>query len=247
MLSIPTHCPCCESLLERVTDQLFCRNASCEAQNSKRVASFTNKAKIKGFGDKTLEKLGVTSIPDLYEVTLSNLVEVMGLKMGEKLFTELETSKTMTLATFLSALSIPLIGRSASDKLVTVISSIEDINQESCKEAGLGEKATASLVNWIISEYPNYSEIPFSFTVEKPSTSIKLDANITVCCTGKIEGHTRNSLAELLNSLGVKVGSSVTGSTAYLICEELKGSSKEKKAEALGIEIISLTNFLNRK
>ena len=240
-------CPSCSSLLVRIKDQLFCRNTDCEAQNSKRVFNFTKKAKIKGFGEKTLEKLEIVSIPDLYSLGEDDLVSVMGEKMGVKLLAELEASRTMPLATFLSALSIPLIGRSAADKLVNVISSVEDINLETCKEAGLGGKATTSLVNWIKSEYPNYSSVLLDLSVEeKTENSVILDANITVCCTGKIKGHTRNSLSELMASLGVKVGSSVTGNTQYLICEEYKGSSKEKKAESLEIEIISLTEFLNR-
>ena len=239
-------CPSCSSLLVRIKDQLFCRNTDCEAQNSKRVFNFTKKAKIKGFGEKTLEKLEIVSIPDLYSLGEDDLVSVMGEKMGVKLLAELEASRTMPLATFLSALSIPLIGRSAADKLVNVISSVEDINLETCKEAGLGGKATTSLVNWIKSEYPNYSEVLLNLSSEKTNKNKPLDKGITVCCTGKIEGHTRNSLSELMGSLGVKVGSSVTGNTQYLICEEYKGSSKEKKAESLEIEIISLTEFLNR-
>ena len=251
-IEIIKKCPCCDSLLDRVKDQLFCRNTNCEAQNSKRVQNFTKKAKIKGFGEKTLEKLEVNSIPELYDCGIGYLEEVMGDKMGLKLFEELEKSLNMTLATFIAAQSIPLIGTTAGNKLVTVISSIEEINQETCKEAGLGEKAATSLVNWIKNEYPSYSEIPFALTVETKPTNVTSDPSngknndITVCCTGKIEGHTRNSLQELLNNLGVKVGNSVTAKTSFLICEEFKGSSKEKKAESLEIEILPLTEFLNK-
>jgi len=245
---IISDCPCCGSLLDRIKDQLFCKNKSCEAQNSKRVENFCKKSKIKGFGEKTVEKLGLSSIPELYELTEAELISIMGETMGAKLYAELVKSKRMTIATFISALSVPLIGKSAGDKLATLISSIEEITPLICKEAGLGEKATASLMNWIAGEYPVYKSIDFNFSATKQTVtldSIKL-TGLTVCCTGKIEGHTRSSIQEFLNSAGVKVGSSVTAKTDYLVCEEYKGSSKEKKAESLGIEIVSLTELINR-
>lgn len=244
-IEIPSNCPSCSHILERVKNQLFCKNTNCEAQSSKRVINFCNKSRIKGFGEKTLEKLQIKDIPSLYELTEKELVDILGEKMGTKLSAELEASRKMNLATFISALSIPLIGRSAADKLVTIITSIEDISQKTCKDAGLGDKATASLLRWKLDEYPNYSKVSLTLYTDIPiNTQSSID--ITVCCTGKIEGHTRNSLQDFLNSIGVKVTSSVSTKTNYLVCEELKGSSKEKKAESLKIEIISLTELLNR-
>ena len=245
-VTIPKNCPCCNSTLERVKDQIFCRNSACDAKNAKRLYNFTQKAKIKGFGEKTLEKLGIATVVDLYQLDLAFMIETLGEKMGNKLMLEIEKSKNMALATFLSALSIPLVGKTASDKLVKVINSIEELNSETCKKAGLGEKVTASLLRWKLDEYPNYLELPLVLSVEEVIVNDVPTLNIIACSTGKIEGYTRSTLTEMLNSLGVKVVSSVTAKTDYLICEELKGSSKEVKANSLGVEIISLNNFLNR-
>ena len=37
---IPTHCPACNSELDVVNDQLFCRNPDCPAKSSKRIEHF---------------------------------------------------------------------------------------------------------------------------------------------------------------------------------------------------------------
>lgn len=244
-VEILTQCPCCGSSLERVNSQLFCRNKLCSAQQGKMIENFTKKAKIKGFGEKTLEKLELETITDLYLLSKEYLIDIVGEKVGTKLYEELEKSLKMPLATFISALGIPMIGITAGNKVAKQISSVEEISYETCKQAGLGEKATASLLKWKLDEYPNYQNIPFEFTVNTAENEV-VSKDITVCVTGRLEGHTRASIANLLDSLGVKVGSSVTTKTDFLICEELKGSSKEVKAKQLNIPIISLIEFKQR-
>jgi DNA ligase (NAD+) len=64
-------------------------------------------------------------------------------------------------------------------------------------------------------------------------------AGKTIVVTGTLEGHTRESIAELLTSLGAKVTNSITGSTSYLLAGE-GGGSKRAKAEKAGVEIIDL-------
>ena len=66
--------------------------------------------------------------------------------------------------------------------------------------------------------------------------------------TGSLEHFSnRNELKELIESKGGKVTGSVTSKTSYLINNDLlSGSSKNKKAKDLGVEIISEQDFLNR-
>ena len=129
----PTNCPCCDSILELVNEQLFCRNTKCPAQWSKKLESFSSSLKIKGLGPATIDKLGVESLPELYELTVSDVQDRLGSqRLAEKLIDELEKSKSSKLVDILPAFSIPLIGRSASQKLCDTISNIEDISENSC-------------------------------------------------------------------------------------------------------------------
>ena len=103
MISIPRECPVCYSVLEKVKDQLFCRNSSCSAKSSKQILHFLKIMKIMGLGEKTLEKLGFESINDIYNVTEEQLKTSLGDKIGTKLYNEIAKSKIIELSTFINS------------------------------------------------------------------------------------------------------------------------------------------------
>jgi len=240
-VEIISSCPICASKLERVNNQLFCRNISCAAKNFKQVQAFAKKMKIMGLGEKTVEKLGLSGIRELYEITEDLLIKGIGEKLGRKLYFEIEGSRNTNIAVFLSSLSIPLIGSTAAGKIASLIKNIDEINIEKCKEAGLGPKASTNLSEWVINEWPNYKDLDLTFeSVKVPSIKTKHN----VCVTGKIEGYTRDSIRVYLGSLGVKVTNSVTKNTEILICnDKTSSSSKVKKAGELNIEINTFDEF----
>ena len=55
-IEIPVNCPVCDSKLELVQDQLFCRNSSCDAQVQGKLEHFAKTMKIKGLGPRTIDK-----------------------------------------------------------------------------------------------------------------------------------------------------------------------------------------------
>ena len=77
-INVPTHCPECNSLLERIQDQIFCRNESCPAQLYKRVEHFTKTLGIKGFGPKTIDKLALDSIAEIYYLEFEDVAAALG-------------------------------------------------------------------------------------------------------------------------------------------------------------------------
>ena len=48
----------------------------------------------------------------------------------------------------------------------------------------------------------------------------------------------------MIEAAGGKNGSSVTAKTSYLVCNETSASSKNKKAAALGVKVISEAELL---
>jgi DNA ligase (NAD+) len=85
-IKIPTNCPCCDYTLELVNDQLFCRNQACDAQLSKKLEHFCKALGIKGLGEKTIEKLQLSDITELYYLELDQIIELLG---SEKIATKL--------------------------------------------------------------------------------------------------------------------------------------------------------------
>jgi len=237
----PTNCPCCDSILELVNEQLFCRNTKCPAQWSKKLESFSSSLKIKGLGPSTISKLGVESLPELYELTVSDIQDrIKSEKLAEKLFDELQKSKSSKLVDILPAFSIPLIGRSASQKLCDTISHIEDISENSCTEAGIGPKASANMVNFMETEfYPNrYKDtLPFNWNNK---INKKKEVTGVVCISGKLKSYpTKAHATKVLEQYGFVVKSSLTKVCTHLINESGIESAKTETARDRGVIIIS--------
>lgn len=240
-VEIITNCPSCNSVLERVKDQLFCRNPKCEGIQSKQVVNYAKVMEIKGLGERTVEKLELFTIPDIYSLNLSVAREAIGDKMAAKLIGEIENSKITTIDKFIAACSIPLIGQTAGRKLAAVINNPFDLSEDICKKAGLGDKATQNLMSWFNTEFlDNLAELPIEFQ----ETSNAKDSDITVCITGKIPGYTKAKLAAYLADFGVNVVDNVSKKIDYLICDTRKDSTKERKATELGIKIVKLDEFI---
>lgn len=247
-IEIPTTCPCCAYPLEMVNDQLFCRNTACDAQLSKKVEHFCKTLGIKGMGAKTIEKLGLADITELFYLDEDQVAETLSSKtMATKLINEIEKAKQADLATVIASFSIPLVGGTASKKICSAVSNIDEITFEKCREAGLGEKVSQNLVRWLETEFQEVKEfLPFSFT------SIKVPVQSggkSVCITGKLSSYkTKSEAYKALEEAGFKVAETVTKSTDYVVDEDNKGSSKRKKADELGITIIqNLNTFLKEK
>ena len=243
----PTSCPTCDSMLELVKDQLFCRNNECEAKSSKLIEHFAKTLKIKGLGPKTIEKLPLNSISDIYSISKEEISSGIGEKLGEKLFQQIEKSKSVDARTLLPAFSISLIGNTASKRLFSKISNIKDITPTSVVSAGLGPKSCANLLNWYHSEFKdNLEYLPFSFRADVQEQTAE-SIGKSVCITGKLNDFKNRTLAkEYLEPLGFTVTSSVTKKTDYLVDEEGRKSSKSTVAENYGIPILTIKEILRK-
>lgn len=248
-ITIPNNCPCCNYTLETINEQLFCRNPLCDAQVFKKIEHFCKTIGIKGMGPKTLEKLSLNDITEIYFLDQKEVEIALGsARLAEKLFQEIELSKSAKLSVVLQSFSIPLIGSTASEKISGVVSHVSEITETKCKEAGLGDKATQNLMAWINSELAELQEfLPFSWTSASKQQAKEYLA--TVCITGKLKTFKTKALAQkALEEGGYKVVESVTKSLDYLVDEANDNSTKRQKADSYGITIISnLDKFLKKE
>ena len=246
MITAPSTCPSCGHSLEWENQLLYCRNPACGDQSSKKIEHFGKTLKIKGLGPATIESLVLESINDIYALSEFELIEgLASQKLGKKLFLEIENSKKAPLNILLAAFSIRLIGKTASEKLSAVCESIHDINEDSCAEAGLGPKATESLLYWIKEEYP-LLDLPHSFAFDKP---VSRTSGGVVCISGKLKSFkTKAQASQALEQNGYTVKSSVTKDVTILINESGVESQKTQKARESGITIVeNLLDFLGEK
>lgn len=238
----PKVCPCCQYPLVKVNDQLFCRNSACPAQSLKKLEHYCKTLRITGLGPKTLEKLELQEITELYYLTTEVVADAVGPKVAEKLIASIEASKTNTFSKILEAFAVPLIGGTASEKIAEVCSNFEEITEESLIKAGIGEKARANLLEWLQAEYQELREFlpAYNFITANPSTT-----GPKVCITGKLKSFKTKALAyEKLKEKGFTVVETVTKDLDYLIDEEGGNSSKRQKADTYKITILDDLNDL---
>jgi NAD-dependent DNA ligase len=167
-------------------------------------------------------------------------------KLAGKLFLEIEGSKSASLQEVLPAFSIPLIGKSATEKLCTVLTNLDELTVDFCETAGLGPKATQNLMVWFREEYlPYYKSLPFSF---KSTTQEVAPSNTSmgiVCITGRLSSVKSKAEAEkLLVEAGYSMKSSLTKDVTILLNESGQESAKTKKARDAGISIETNLNNL---
>ena len=236
----PTNCPSCNDDLVWEKDQLFCHNTKCSGKTSKKIEHFASTLKIKGLGPRTVDKLQLIDYFDLYEMPLETMIDALqSEKLAVKLYREIKASKTVDLVQLLPAFSIKLIGRSASAKLCSVIKHIDDIDEQTCEEAGLGPTATQNLLDWYYEEYTNgLDRLPFSWktTVQPKAQTIQG----IVCISGKLKSYkTKAAATQVLEKMGYLVKSSLTKEVNILVNESGIESAKTRAAQDRGVKIIT--------
>jgi DNA ligase (NAD+) len=246
----PTNCPSCKSVLEWKKDTLYCVSTSCGSKVQKAIEHWAKTLKIKGLGPQTIAKLEIDSIIDLYWLSPKCIEKAIGSKkLADKLFAEIEKSKSSPLNKVLPAFGVPLIGNSASIKLCSVISTLEELTASKCKEAGLGPKATSNLMKWFEDEYEINIKSRMKF---KPQTEKRVERVVAnqgvVCISGKLKSHKTKAIAtEALTSAGYTVKSSLTKDVTILINESGIESAKTTKARKSGVTIVEDLNDLLEK
>ena len=239
----PEVCPSCGSPLEWRNDMLYCENILCPAQIQKRIEHFARSLKIKGLGPKSIEKLGLTSLLDIYNLSYYNIkCALSSEKLAIKLLREINHSRKASMNDVLPAFSIPLIGKTAATKLSSKIKSLFDLDEDKCKAAGLGPKATESLLSWYSNEFEDsLKKLPFDWQFQTPK--IATETKGAVCISGKLSSFkTKAEATKALSYAGYVVKSSLTKDVIFLVNESGIESAKTKEARERGITIITSLN-----
>ena len=248
---------------------LKCENPNCPAKNLARFVQFVSKAgmNIDGLSEATLEKfidLGYIKtfediyLLDRYKDEIINL-EGFGEKSWNKLWKSIEKSKNCKLENFLTALSIPLIGKTAAKTISKYFKgNYQELISACCfgfdftQLEDFGDKMNESVHNWFNDDY-RITNLEGSNLIrmlnfeEEPNIEVD-EGNFcfgkTFVVTGKFS-KPRNYYEELITSKGGKLAGSVSKKTDYLLTNDAdSGSSKAVKAKSLGIPILSEEDFM---
>jgi DNA ligase (NAD+) len=220
-------------------------NSECTSKLSKQVEHFAKTLKIKGLGPATINKLGLCRVADIYALEQDDIEHSLtSEKLALSLKTEIDKSCQVPLNYLLPAFGIPLIGKTATNKLSFICKNITDITKDTCTQAGLGPKATDNLLDWMALTYPTLEGLPLTFQFEQQSVP-----EITVgyvCISGKLNSYkTKAEATDALKVKGYEVKSTITKIVTILVNESGVESSKTKKARESGLTIITnLKDFI---
>lgn len=265
-----TSCPICGGSLEIKDNNgvitVWCDNPSCEGKLINRVDHYCGKKglDIKGLSIKTIGKLidwgWINELKDIYGLAKYRTEWISKAGFGaasvDKILKAIDGARRCTsLEAFISAIGIPLVGRTVSKEIIKYYDTWEDfrnaVGGDWTEFEGFGPEISKAINSF------NYSEadaIAAMLVFQQPEvqTNVAQAAAIqgkAFCVTGKIT-HFKNR-AELqadIEKSGGRLVSSVTSKTDYLITNTPEsGTAKNISAKKLGIPVITEEEYLNLK
>ena len=267
-LVIPDKCPVCGHEVrirqENDVETLYCMNPDCVAKKIKSFSLFTSRdaMNIDGLSEATLEKfiaMGfIHNFGDIFEIGKykEQIVEMEGFgqKSFDNLMASLERAKETTLAKVIYSLGITGIGLANAKVICKYFDDdIEKIRHADVEEIssieGIGPVIAGSLADYFSSEENNKKLdhlLGHLHLIHEETSEEQVFAGKTFVITGSVEHFSNRSEAkEFIEARGGKVTGSVTKKTDYLINnDKTSASSKNKKAQELGIPILSEEDFL---
>lgn len=268
-LTIPDRCPVCggEAKVQKTNDVevLCCINPECQVKHVKSFALLVSRdaLNIEGLSEATLEKFitegFLKEYADIFRLRQYREqiigLEGFGEKSYEKLMESIDKARQTTLPRLIYGLGIPGIGVANAKMLCREFQ--YDL-QRMCHASGEELSAIPGIGPVLGETFENYfredshqmalahllKELELKEAIQETGDQ-KLAGKVFVV-TGSLEHFTnRNALKERIEQLGGKVSGSVSSKTDYLINNDrMSGSSKNKKAQELGIPILSETDFL---
>lgn len=259
----PETCPDCGTRLVKDEQEAksFCPNQDgCPTQIQAKLVHFLSRKAMNVIaGDATVEQLYnkalVWNIADFYELSKEHLLTLDGWKerSAERFLNSLQESKSVPFERVLYALGIRHVGETTAKSIARHFGNIDMIAQ-----AGKEQLLSVDDIGEIIAEsihtyFRNPDNIAliarlkahglkFETDEQKANLSSVLDG-LTIVISGNF-GFSRDQMKELITLNGGKNSSSISGKTSFLLAGDKAGPEKLKKADALGIKVISEADFM---
>ena len=265
---IPERCPVCqgETKIRQVGNAkaLYCMNPECQAKHVKAFALFVSRdaLNIEGLSEATLEKFisrgYIHTFADIFHLDRYKDeiqgMEGFGEKSYRKLIESVKKARTTTLPRVVYSLGIAGIGLANAKvicrELKYDVEALLMVTEEELNEIqGVGEVLAKAFTGYFsdAKHVENFRKLLEELTIpEETSIKKQIFEGVNFVITGSVTHFAnRGEVKELIESLGGKVTGSVTSKTNYLINNDVTStSSKNKKANELGIPIISEETFL---
>ena len=258
----PAFCPDCGAALIKDEEEAksFCPNQTgCPTQIKGRLVHFLSRKAMNVIaGDATVDQLFnkalVWNVADFYDLTKELLLTLEGWKerSAERFLKSLQESRKVGFDRVLFALGIRYVGETTARSVARHFGNIDAIMNATKEELlnvdDVGEVIAESILEFF-SEEANRDIVsrlkeaglrfeadaaPEQLSTELEGKTIVISGNFSI---------SRDEMKALIAANGGKNSGSISGKTSFLLAGEKAGPEKLKKAEALGVSIISEEEF----
>ena len=262
-------CPACGTELIQNEGEAawYCPNSQgCPPQVKGRIEHFISRKamNIESLGEGKIEFLYdaglIKDVADLYDLTYSKLFGLSNDKVSFKektaqnIVDALEKSKSVPFERVLFALGIRNVGEVVAKTIVAEYHDIDAIINASVEELSaintVGEVIALSVKQFFenptnigIVERLKAAGLQFAKTENTSKTESQVLAGKIFVVSGVFAHYSRDGIKEAIEAHGGKNVSSISSKTDYVLAGDKMGPEKRKKAESLGIPIISESEF----
>ena len=263
--SFPDVCPECGAKLVRVEGEAAWRcpnEAGCPPQIKGKIEHFVSRKAmdIEGLGEETIDlfyqKGLLHNIADIYSLRLEDIAaqERLGEKSAQNLLDGIEASKQVPWSRVLFALGIRMVGETTAKKIARRFNSIDTLQwattEQLCAIEDVGPQIAENIVRYFedirnleILARLRQAGLQMEGEPEPEPTSDKL-AGLSIVISGTFAHHSRDEYKALIEQHGGKNVGSVSKKTSFILAGDNMGPEKRKKAEDLGIKIVTEDEFL---
>ena len=263
-----TRCPECGTELVRIEGEAghYCPNGDgCHPQIIGRLEHFVSRKAmaIDTLGPERLELLYsaglVRNVADIYDLRREQLIGLgadaaasIQDKGADNMLAAIEASKQVPFERVVYALGIRYVGEVGAKKLARYFKNIDALmnapEEELAQVEDVGEVTAHAISEW-------FGKVEHRMVVERlRSTGLQMEATVhqgddklaglTIVVSGVFDRFSRDEIKADIEKHGGKVSGSISGKTNYLLAGDKMGPEKLKKAEKLGVKIISEQEYL---
>ena len=256
-------CPECGTPLVRYEGEAkhYCPNQSgCRPQIIGRILHFIRRKAmdIEGLGEETVELLYdnalLHDIADLYDLRAEQLAPLprLGEKSAANIIRSIRRSAEVPFRRVLFGLGIRFVGETTAKYLAEHFRSLEAVMHASREELVEADEVGGKIADAILEYFADAGNLRIIDRLRRAGVQFEAAARelASESLAGKslvVSGRfsrSRDEMKELIERHGGRNLAAVSGSVDYLVAGEKTGPAKLKKAEKLGIRILSEEEFL---
>ncbi len=260
-------CPECGTPLVRVEGEAAWRcpnEATCPPQIKGKIEHFVSRKamNIDGLGEETIDLFFaqglIRNIANLYDLKAEDIAkqERLGDKSAQNILAGIEASKQVPWERVLFALGIRMVGETTAKKIARAFPSIDELQWATKEQLTAIEDVGDQIADNIIAYFNDIRNLEIVHRLQQAGVTFIGTAPTaglygtqlqgkSIVISGTFAFHSREEYKEMIEAYGGKDSGSVSKKTSFILAGENMGPEKRKKAEQLGIELITEQQFLD--